>query len=108
MQLVGHITIVDVDGYGANLERRQHRLDELGAIEEIQADVVAGSDAAIREGMRQTRRPLIELAERQPVIAADERLRSPIASTTLSNRSAMLNCMIRVTESPRNTGAIRD
>ena len=47
-QLVGHVSMVDGDGDGAGLGSGQHRLDEVRAVERVEADVVSRADAPIR------------------------------------------------------------
>jgi hypothetical protein len=47
----------------------------LWRVVELEADVVAGPDGELGvERVRQSRRPLVELAVRQPSVAADDRL----------------------------------
>ena len=74
-QLVGDVPPVDVDGDGARLVAGEHGFEVLGRVVELEADVVAGPDGELRvKRVRQSRRPLVELAVRQPSVAADDRL----------------------------------
>ncbi len=48
-QLVLAVAVVHVDGDGPELERREHALEVLGAVVEVERDVVAGTDAEAGE-----------------------------------------------------------
>src|SRR5690606_38135575 len=60
-QLAGDVAVVDVDGDRPQLPGRQHRLDVLGAVLEVEGDVVARPDAPRREVVGQAVGPLREL-----------------------------------------------
>ena len=61
-QLVDDVAVVDVDRHGARLEAAEHRLDPLGAVERVDADVLARLDAHVAEVVREAVRALVELA----------------------------------------------
>jgi len=65
---------VDVDRNGANLERREHALDVFGAVEQLEADVVAGADAEVGQRIGQPVGALVELTEQQPPGRRDDDL----------------------------------
>ena len=48
-QLVGDVPVVDVDRNRAGLEAADHRLDPLGAVERVDADVLAGLHADVEQ-----------------------------------------------------------
>ena len=58
-ELAGQVAVVDVDRHGADLEAGEHRLDVLGAIDQLQADPVARGPrpAALRWWARRLARP---------------------------------------------------
>ena len=64
-QLLVDVAEVDVDGDGAELERRQARLHVLVAVIEVTTDVVAGPDAHGRQRMREAVGASVELGERE-------------------------------------------
>ena len=63
-QLVGDVAVVDVDRHRAGLEAAEHRLDPLGAVDRVDADVLTRLDADVDEVVGETGRPLVELARR--------------------------------------------
>ena len=73
LQLGRDVAVVDVDGHGADLERRQHALHVLGAVEELDADVVAGPDACAEEVVGQAVGALLQLGVGEPALAAHQR-----------------------------------
>ena len=72
-QLLDDVAVVDVDRHGARLEATEHRLDPLGAVERVDADVLAGQHADVAEVVRDAVRPLVELAVGEAAVAGDER-----------------------------------
>jgi hypothetical protein len=64
-QLALDVPVIDVHGYGAQLERREHSLDVLGAVEQVQPDVVAGSDPVRGEVVRKAVGSFVELGIRE-------------------------------------------
>ena len=73
-QLLLDVAVVHVDGDGSELESRQHPLEVLGAVIEIESDVIAGADALLGEMVGEAIRPLVGLGVGQAPVAADERL----------------------------------
>ena len=73
-QLLLDVPEVHVDRHGADLEQREHRLEVLGAVHHVAADVVARTDADGLEVVRQPVGPLVELAEGQPAALGVQRL----------------------------------
>ena len=63
-ELVLDVAVVHVDRNGAQLVRREHRLDELDAVVRVDRDVLTLTDAVRREVVRQPVRPLLQLARR--------------------------------------------
>ena len=57
-----HVAVVHVHRHRAELERGEHALEVLVAVEEPQPDVVARDDALRGEHMGQSRRALVEVA----------------------------------------------
>jgi len=60
-QLPGDVSVVDVDRNRADLEGRQHALDVLGPVEEVDADMIAGHDAGGQQVVSETVGPRVEL-----------------------------------------------
>ncbi|MCI3950460.1 MAG: hypothetical protein K0R11_2394 [Acidimicrobiales bacterium] len=61
VQLPLDVAVVDVDGDGPQLERGQHPLEVLGAVEQLEADVVARPHPRHLEVVGQPVGPLVEL-----------------------------------------------
>ena len=102
-QLVGDVPVVDVDRHRAGLEAAEHRLDPLGAVHRVDADMLAGPHADVVRGSCANRFARSSSSrEREPPVAGDERERGRgPRSATSSNRSARLNSMPRtITGSP--------
>ena len=74
-QLLDDVAVVDVDRHRARLEAAEHRLDPLGAVERVDADVLAGQHADVAEVVRDPVRALVELAIREAPVAGDDRER---------------------------------
>ena len=72
-QLGFDVAVVDVDRDRAQLVRGEDRLDELVAVERVDADVVAGPDALRGEVVREAVRVLLELARTSAPVADDDR-----------------------------------
>ena len=72
-QLRLDVAVVDVDRNGAELVARQQRLDMLGAVVEIDGDVIAGPHAEPGQTMGQPGRPLLQARVGEPGLAGDER-----------------------------------
>ena len=53
-QFTRPVAIVDVDGHGTDLEARQHGLDVLGSIGQLDADVISGTNADALEIVGET------------------------------------------------------
>ena len=64
-QLAGNVAVVDVDGNGTQLEAREHRLEVLGAVPQIHADVVARSDPALGKHVGEPIRSLLDRRVRE-------------------------------------------
>ena len=78
LQLARRIAIVDVDGHGTDLEARQHALDVLGAVGQLQADPITGTDADALEVVGEAVGPLVQLGVGEPSSAGHHRrLASP-------------------------------
>ena len=73
-ELLLDVAVVHVDRYGADLERREHALDVLGAVEQLEANVVPGSDAGRGEVVGQPVRAFVQLAVGESPVAGDEDL----------------------------------
>ncbi len=71
-QLAGDVAVVDVDGCRSELEAGQHRLDVLGAVLEVERDVVAPCDAQAGEVVCQAVRPLLQLGIGASLLTADD------------------------------------
>jgi hypothetical protein len=89
-QFVRHVPEVDVDRDRPQLEAAEHRLDPLVAVLGVDADVVAHADALGSEVVGDAVRSLVEVAKVRRVSRSTRATRSGTASTTCSNRSAML------------------
>ncbi len=61
-EFIGDVAIVDIDVDGANLERRPHGFNPFDAIEAVNADVVAVTDALGLQVMSQLIRTVFHLA----------------------------------------------
>ena len=70
-QLVGDVAVVDVDRDDPRLVARDHHLEVRDGVAEIEADVVAHSDARRSQRVRQTGRALVELGVGAALVAAD-------------------------------------
>ena len=92
-QLLVDVAVVDVDRHRAGLEAAEHRLDPLGAVERVDADVLAGPDADVAEVVRDRFARSSSSRVGEAAVAGDERERSGTVSATSSNRSARLNSM---------------
>ena len=68
------VAVVHVHGNGSDLERREHALEVLGAVQEVQRDVIAGADTALCERVREAVHALLGVRVGQPPVAAHERL----------------------------------
>ena len=71
-ELVLDIPVVDVDGHGPGLEAGDHGLDVLGAVLELDADVVAAPDACRLEVVGQAVGALLELGVGEATVAAHQ------------------------------------
>ena len=71
-ELVRCVAVVDVDRDGPELERREHRLDELDRVEGVDPDVRAGRDAVGGEVVGQAVRALFELRVGVPFAIAND------------------------------------
>src|SRR5690606_31116259 len=69
--------VVDVDRDGPDLEAGQHRLEVLGAVLEVEADVAAGPHSEPPQMVGEPVGPLLELAVGASLLAAHERLAVP-------------------------------
>ena len=73
-QLVGDVPVVDVDRHRARLEASEHRLDPLGPVDRVDADVLAGPHADVARGSCANRFARSSSSpERQAPVAGDER-----------------------------------
>ena len=70
-QLLDDVAVVDVDRHRARLEAAEHRFDPLGAVERVDADVLAGQHADVAEVVRDPVRALVELAVGEAAVAGD-------------------------------------
>ena len=61
-QLLDDVAVVHVDRHRARLVAAEHRLDPLGAVERVDADVLARLDADVEQVVRDPVRALVELA----------------------------------------------
>ncbi len=61
-------------GTARQLECGEHPFEVLGGVEQVEGDVVAGPDSAIREGVGEAVRSLVGLAIREPTAVADDGL----------------------------------
>ncbi len=71
-QFTFDIVEIDIDGDCANLESRQHSLDVLAAIAQLQADVVALPKALGSPIVCKPVGALIQFGECQPALVADD------------------------------------
>ncbi len=72
-QLLFDVAVVHVDRRDARFEAADHRLEPFGAVVRIDADPRSRFDAGRTEMVRETRGALVELCERQPAVAGNER-----------------------------------
>ena len=72
-ELLDDVAVVHVDRDRPGLEATEHRLDPLGAVERVDADVLAGQHADVAEVVRDPVRALVELAVGEAAVAGDER-----------------------------------
>ena len=72
MRLVDEVAVVDVDRGGPELERGEERLEVLGAVGHVDRHLVAGGDAVVAQERSEARRTIVECAEGDPPVAADE------------------------------------
>jgi hypothetical protein len=72
-ELVLGVAIVHVDGDGAQLVDREHRLDPLRAVARVDPDVLADSDACGGQVVGEARRPCVELRVASSHVSRDER-----------------------------------
>ena len=70
-QLLDDVAVVHVDRHRAGLEAAEHRLDPLGPVERVDADVLAGQHADVAQVVRDPVRPLVELAVGEAAVAGD-------------------------------------
>ena len=73
-QLVLHVAVVHVHRDGADLERREHALEVLDRVVEVERDVVARPDALVREVVGETVHPLVDGRIGETAFTADQRL----------------------------------
>ena len=72
-ELGADVPVVHVHRHRAELLRREERLEVLGRVHAHDRDLVVGPDAGVAQHAREPRRPIVELGERQPALAADDR-----------------------------------
>src|ERR1700720_2860582 len=73
LQLVLHVSVVDIYRDRANLEGSQHRLDVLGSVVKVQPDHVAGTQARRPEVVSQPIGALVQFSVGQPALFGDHR-----------------------------------
>jgi hypothetical protein len=70
-ELVVLVAVVGVDRDKAGLERREHRLDVLGAVVEVLRDLVLLGHADVEQRLRHAVGSAVELPPRDPPVALD-------------------------------------
>ncbi len=73
MQFFGHVAVVDVEGSDAGLERTQHRLQVLGAVVQVDGQVVLAALVALQLApLGVAAEPLLDQVVGQPAGAIGE------------------------------------
>jgi len=72
LELACHVAVVDVDRYRAQLERREHPLEVLGAVHQQEPDGVIGAHPRRGEMVRETVGPFLELGVGQLAPGPDD------------------------------------
>jgi len=73
LELTFHVAVVHVHGDGSDLVGPEHPFDVLGAVEQLEPDVVAPADAGTSQMVRQAVGALLELGVRHPAFDRGER-----------------------------------